>query len=361
MKIKLTPEDKNKLEELIDIKEINMSMSFLMNDIFSSYSTIEINKGNIEQEKDEIIEKIVSEYEIDYTNEENRNCLDLYLKNNLHRLNKEDYLTNPYYQNIKITPFKKGNLKLEYLSYEPYELFPLNDLYVDEKYHELTPYGYFVEQFKFISLIENEKIWMLITPNEIETMKPHISKMKGNVILFGLGLGYIAYMLSEKEDIKHITIIENNKNIIEIFNSQIMPQIKHKEKIKIIYKDAFVYLKEEFNNNADYCFFDLWHNPNDALPLYLKIIKYEKKYPNSKFLYWIEDSIIALIRRCYISLFYETINNFEESNYLKSKDICDEVINKLYFYHKNDEINSFEEISSLLKTDKIKETIRKIY
>lgn len=361
MKLNLNKNDYNKLNTLIETKETNMSMSDLMNDIFSSYSSIEIKKGEKEDETKNIIQKIIEEYEIDISDQYNKDAFDLYLTKNIYKLNTEDYLSNPYYKNIKIKPTNIKNLKLQYLKYEPYELFPLDDLKVDEEYHELTPYGYFNTSFSYLSLIENNKIWMLITPNEINTMSPHIDIMKGNVVIFGLGLGYIAYMLSEKENIKSITIIENNKTIIELFLKCIYPNFKNKEKIKIIYKDAFVYLKEEMDKNIDFCFFDLWHNPNDALSLYLKILKYEKAYKKTKFLYWIEESIIALIRRCYITLFYEALNEFDESNYLKQKDICDEVINKLYFYHKNDEFNSFKEIKNLLKTETIKETMRKIY
>lgn len=361
MKINLNETDIIKLNELIDIKEINMSFSDLMNDIFSSYSSIEINKGDEKEEIDEMIKRIKEEYDIDTNDEENKLLFELYLTNNIHRLNIDEYKNNPYYKNIKIKPNKINNLKISYLKYEPYELFPLDDIHTDDKYHEFTPYGYFIDSFSYPALIENNKIWMLITPNEIETMKPHIKEMKGNVIIFGLGLGYIAYMLSEKDDIKNITIVENNKTIIELAKNYILPQFKNKDKIKIIYKDAFVFLKENMNDKVDYCFFDLWHNPNDALSLYLKIINYEKKYKNIKFLYWIEESIIALIRRCYITLLYENINGYDESNYLHKKDIYDELINKLYFYHKNDEINNFDQIKELLSKEKIKENIRKIY
>ena len=40
---------------------------------------------------------------------------------------------------------------------------------------------------------------MTITPDEIETMKEAVDQAFGNVLTFGLGLGYYAYMVSEKD------------------------------------------------------------------------------------------------------------------------------------------------------------------
>ena len=60
----------------------------------------------------------------------------------------------------------------------------------------------------FPALLENDRIWMTITPNEIETMKEPVDGAFGNVLTYGLGLGYYAYMVSEKENVETVTIVD---------------------------------------------------------------------------------------------------------------------------------------------------------
>lgn len=71
----------------------------------------------------------------------------------------------------------------------------------------------------FPAVLENERIWMTITPNEIETMKEAVDKAFGNVLTFGLGLGYYAYMVSEKVNVESITVVEKIKmSLIYLIN-----------------------------------------------------------------------------------------------------------------------------------------------
>ena len=68
---------------------------------------------------------------------------------------------------------------------------------------------------------------MTITPNEIETMKEAVDKASGNVLTFGLGLGYYAYMVSEKENVESVTIVDSNEDVIDLFKKYVLPQFKH--------------------------------------------------------------------------------------------------------------------------------------
>jgi hypothetical protein len=52
----------------------------------------------------------------------------------------------------------------------------------------------------FPALLENDRIWMTITPNEIEIMIKPVDEAFGHVLTYGLGLGYYAYMVSKKLD-----------------------------------------------------------------------------------------------------------------------------------------------------------------
>lgn len=205
-------------------------------------------------------------------------------------LDKNKYEDNLYYKNISFKNIKSNKWSFRYESYKPYEAFVFNDLRkINDKLYPCI--GYFKEGYKYPAVLENNREWMLITPNEIETMERPINEATGNVLTYGLGLGYYAYMVSMKEDVKTVTIVEKDKEIIELFNKYILPQFRFKDKIRIINMDAFEYFKK--NIYYDFVFVDIWHDPSDGIDLYLKFKSLEKK--NIKYSYWIEDTI-----KCYI-------------------------------------------------------------
>ena len=204
----------------------------------------------------------------------------------------KDYINNPYYKNIKVKEEKIGNWEFKYEKYKPYEAFIYDDLIVKDNYIEIPRVGYFSEEFEYLAVLENNNEWMLITPNEINTMQPVIDAVNGDVVTFGLGLGYFAYMISEKDCVSSITVVEKDKNVIELFEKCILPQFKNKDKVKIVNCDAFEFAKEM--NGFHYAFVDLWHDVSDGVDLYLRMKKLEKK--NIKYYYWIEESILSYIR-----------------------------------------------------------------
>lgn len=214
-----------------------------------------------------------------------------YLKRGIKKLNKNVYENNLYYKNIKTIEDKIGNWEFRYLKYKPYEAFIYDDLIVEGDI-EIPQIGYFDEEFKYLSVLENGQEWMLITPNEINTMQPVIDSVSGNVVTFGLGLGYFAYMASEKENVDSVTIVERDKNVIELFTSYILPQFKHRDKIKIVNEDAFDFASTM--EGYDYAFVDLWHDVGDGTNLYIRMKQLEKK--ETKYYYWIEKSILSRLK-----------------------------------------------------------------
>lgn len=220
-----------------------------------------------------------------------------YLIPSIKKLDVKTYAENPYYKNIQIPEAVFGNWELKYESYQPYEAFVYNDILVDEDFREIPRLGFFDEELSFPAVLESGNEWMTITPNEIETMRSVVEAAEGNVITFGLGLGYFTYMASEKEQVKNVTVIEKDEDIIRLFEKYILPQFPHKEKIEIICMDAFDYAKRNLSDrNFDYAFVDLWHDASDGVNLYLKMRKLEKVSPNTKYFYWIENTLLSRLR-----------------------------------------------------------------
>lgn len=276
------------------------------------------------------------------------------------KLSSSEYIENPYYKFIKPSKKREGDIYLAYDKYLPNQGFVYDEIRLDERYFkEETPFGYFEKEFPFLSIKEKETTWMSITPHEINTMKKPIDEAYGNVATLGLGLGYYAFMVSNKENVTSVTIVDNNEKIIDIFKKQILPLFPHKEKIRIVKEDAFKYMDKM--QNIDYLFADLWHMPEDALPIYSSLLKYEEIKKSTAFSYWIENSILALVRRAIIILLDEEIYGSTDENYLHEETFSDHLINQIHFILKDKEIHSLSEVRNLLSFSSLKEISKKLH
>ena len=253
-----------------------------------------------------------------------------YLKS-VKRLDKKEYEENPYYKNIKIPNKQIDKWTLGYQTYQPYEAFIRDDI-IKNGYIEIPQLGYFSEKFIFPTVFENGVEWMAIKPNEIETMKEAIEKARGSVLVYGLGLGYFAYMISIKNNVKDITIIERDENVIKLFKEHILPQFENKRKISVIQADAFDFAENEMGKSKyDFVFTDLWHDVSDGTEMYIKMKKHESKLPDAEFSYWIENSILSAIRVRIFDALYESIK----------KNTVSKSINQVKEILKNEYLKSF--------------------
>ena len=339
----------NKLHELFRINEENMALGNLLFNAFIDLPETEINKIKklIEKGKDEkeAILEILYEY-LEISDDEEAIA---FVKNRIFKdLNKQDgdYFKNNHYASFINKTGKFKDCSLEYLSYKPYQMFSLDDIYIDG-YVEHNRIGYFAEEYQYLALLKKKEIWMSLNPNEITTMAPYIDKANGHVLVLGLGMGYVAFMMAMKSNVISVTIVEKDPQVINIFNNLIWPNFKNKEKIEIINDDAIHYLSAK-QKAYDYIFADLWHSPDDGLPLFIKI-----KRINRNIDCWLETSMYALLRRCMITLLFEVLNGYLEKNYLKAKIYTDEVINKYYFTTKKVTIETVDDLDNLLSFDNL--------
>ena len=244
-----------------------------------------------------------------------------YIFRSVKKLDPETYTCDPYYKNIRIPEVNKGRWELRYESFAPYEGLIFDDLIIDG-YREIPRIGFFEEEFAFPAVLENGREWMMITPNEINTMKEPIAKAHGKVLTFGLGMGYYAYMASLKEEVESVCVVERDPEVIALFEEFILPQFEHGEKIKIVCSDAFDYARRVMPHESfDIAFVDIWHDALDGLDLYIRMKKLEKESPSTEFVYWVERTLLSTLRAMVIS-------SLEESNQTNASgvgiyDICE--------------------------------------
>ena len=315
-------ENKRFLKRITDTKLINMNVADAL--LFVYQNELHPFKNEIDRiiankkvnETQALYLWLMNRLDVDLNDEELLSISNKYFLGNMHKQDLEKYIENPYVKAIKDLNINEQQYSLKTLTYRPYQLFPLNDLQIDEKdyFAEFTPIGFFDKKYDYLALLHKKRIWMSLNPNEINTMVPHIEKAKGNILVLGLGLGYFPFMCSLKNEVKSITIIERDQNIINLFKKYLLDKFPYKNKINIIRDNAIYYLEE--NDGYDYIFADLWHDSIDGLQAYLKLKKMQERH-QLNMSYWLENSFSAYLRRIAISILNKEQEFFIEGSFNK--------------------------------------------
>lgn len=182
--------------------------------------------------------------------QEDDTTINEYFQDAVHMLETTKYIDNPYLKNIRFPDTATRHWKFTHYSYRPYEAFICNDIDIDRTLREVPQIGFFRERFAYPAVEQDGREWMAVKPSEIETMREPIEEAAGRVVTCGLGLGYFAYMVSEKPDVTSVDIVERSEEAIVLFEEHILPQFPNKEKIRIIRCDAFKFLSENMWQEA---------------------------------------------------------------------------------------------------------------
>lgn len=211
-------------------------------------------------------------------------------------LSAEEYGRDPYLRGVRFPEKKIGSFTAEHKHYKPYEAFVCDDMQKLLDGRILPQIGFFSEPFPYPAILENGRLWMSVTPNEIQTMRPAIQKATGHVLTYGLGLGYFVYRILQKPEVTAVTVVERSADAIALFREALLPQFPRRELVTIVQADAFDFAHEQMpKGDYSFVFTDLWHDVSDGLPLYERMKALEKGCPQAEFMYWIEPTM-----RCYL-------------------------------------------------------------
>ena len=269
-------------------------------------------------------------------------------------IDEKVYENNPYYRLLRGVSLSHKGVHLGKRVYAPFEGFLYDEIHAEKEnlFQEISPFGYFPNGFEAPAIEKNGRIWMSLIPHEIHTMAKPIQEASGKVLTFGLGLGYYAFMCSQKEDVSSVTIVEKDPSIIQVFEKALLPLFPHKEKIHIVKQDAFDFVQEADLSSYDYRFVDLYYDEQDGLPIYLKFLK-EEKAKGIRFSYWIEGSILVYLRRFLFSLMEEETEGVKDE-YYSHEDFIESLFYDLHFHLKNRVLKTEEDIDELLSPESLK-------
>lgn len=234
---------------------------------------------------------------LDDARPQDRVLLRRYLPRSVRQLDAARYYRDPYYRNVRIPQLDEGRWSLRQQTYPAYRAFIAADMLLEEDMTEIPPLGFFSEDFSFPAVLEDGNEWMTLTPVDLDTCTEAIAAAHGRVVTFGLGLGYYAYMVSEKETVQQITVVERSEEVIALFRRHILPQFPHGAKVRIVCDDAFHYAKHCLpGERYDLAFVDTWRDASDGAPMYRRMKQLEGLAPGTRFLYWIENFLISRLR-----------------------------------------------------------------
>ena len=66
-------------------------------------------------------------------------------------------------------------------------------------------------------LIRNDRVWMSLSPVEIESLAPHVPHMRGHVVIAGLGMGVALYNALLRPAVRRVTVLERDSEVIALF------------------------------------------------------------------------------------------------------------------------------------------------
>ena len=97
--------------------------------------------------------------------------------------------------------------------------------------------------------------WMVDDPPHFWSMQDYARNSIGRVLVAGLGLGLVTHELLDNVDIDSITVIEKNKDVIDLI-SPLLPKPEN-VKFQILNKDFYDFINES-EEDFDRIIVDLW-------------------------------------------------------------------------------------------------------
>jgi hypothetical protein len=95
---------------------------------------------------------------------------------------------------------------------------------------------------------------MSITPMEVESHLMHAALATGNVVICGLGMGYIIYKMLQNPNVTSITVVEQCPELIENFEKIVDGDWYKDPKVSIVQHDALTYVPDQ---PIDYLYVDI--------------------------------------------------------------------------------------------------------
>lgn len=144
----------------------------------------------------------------------------------------------------------------------------------------------------YVRLTHRGECVMSNTNMEKRTNMDFCINAHGDVLIGGLGIGMIILAIQDKPEVKSITVIEKNQEVIDMVASQ----LNFNDKVNVICADVFEW-KPEKGVKYDVSYMDIWNWVNEDIyekemkPLkrrYARFLRSKQENPNRYNKCWVE-------------------------------------------------------------------------
>ena len=104
-------------------------------------------------------------------------------------------------------------------------------------------------------LMRDNRVWMSLSPVEIERLAPHVAHMRGRVVIAGLGMGLALYNALLRPAVRQITVLELDSEVIALFAAIMRPDMAGSGRFSIEQVDARDWRTTE---SVDFLYADIW-------------------------------------------------------------------------------------------------------
>ena len=104
-------------------------------------------------------------------------------------------------------------------------------------------------------LMRDNRVWMSLSPVEIESLAPHVAHMRGHVVIAGLGMGLALYNALLRPAVRQITVLELDSEVIALLAAIMRPDMAGSGRFSIEQVDARDWRTTE---SVDFLYADIW-------------------------------------------------------------------------------------------------------
>jgi hypothetical protein len=104
-------------------------------------------------------------------------------------------------------------------------------------------------------LVRDNRVWMSLSPVEVESLAPHVSQMRGHVVIGGLGMGLALYNALQRPAVRRVSVLERDSEVIALFAAITGPGWPASDRFSIEWVDARDWRSPE---PVDYLYVDIW-------------------------------------------------------------------------------------------------------
>jgi hypothetical protein len=214
---------------------------------------------------------------------------------NMKEYSPEQFAKDSFLENVSLPLGENHGFLFGFQDVKKGQLFHY-DSPQEKGYGDIPRLGYFNDAARYPVITRDGKLFCALDPQYLETMKKQLPAASGDVLILGLKMGVYPYLVSGKDSVRTVTIIEQDPDVIAMFEEVILPQIPHAEKIIVLQEDPLAFVQKEWKKEYNFVLSCTDQDSLKATVSYLTIKQTEKKHKKTKFAYWIEESILSNIK-----------------------------------------------------------------